>query len=99
MSNTTDWGSMIANIVMATTAVWAAFKANDWFKTKRLESAENFYKEVHNLINVTIQLSNTLRIQEEYLIVSMGCIRQYLNLKTSHCNGRLNRTLTKSSLN
>ncbi|OUZ80851.1 hypothetical protein CBL31_25765 [Shigella flexneri] len=37
MSNTTDWGSMIANIVMATTAVWAAFKANDWFKTKRLK--------------------------------------------------------------
>ncbi|TBL41432.1 hypothetical protein EYZ01_04690 [Hafnia alvei] len=49
MSNTTDWGSMIANIVMAGTALWAAFKANDWFKTKRLESAENFYKEVHNL--------------------------------------------------
>lgn len=51
MSDTTDWGSMVANIVMATTAVWAAFKANDWFKTKRLESAENFYKEVHNLHN------------------------------------------------
>lgn len=55
MSNTTDWGSMIANIVMATTAVWAAFKANDWFKTKRLESAENFYKEVHgNAANLLI---------------------------------------------
>lgn len=40
---------MLADITMATTAVWAAFKANDWFKTKRLESAENFYKEVHNL--------------------------------------------------
>lgn len=49
MSNMTDWGSMIADIAMAITAVWAAFKANDWFKTKRLESAENFYKEVHNL--------------------------------------------------
>lgn len=49
MNNITDWGSMLADITMATTAVWAAFKANDWFKTKRLESAENFYKEVHNL--------------------------------------------------
>lgn len=49
MSNITDWGSLLANIAMAGTAVWAAFKANDWFKTKRLESAENFYKEVHNL--------------------------------------------------
>ncbi|WP_097740181.1 hypothetical protein [Escherichia coli] len=49
MSNTTDILSTIADITMAGTAVWAAFKANDWFKTKRLESAENFYKEVHNL--------------------------------------------------
>ncbi|EOT1556091.1 hypothetical protein ACNJ0W_002595, partial [Escherichia coli] len=49
MSDTTDFFSMLADITMATTAVWAAFKANDWFKTKRLESAENFYKEVHNL--------------------------------------------------
>ncbi|MBE0023952.1 hypothetical protein [Citrobacter koseri] len=49
MSNTTDFFSMSADITMATTAVWAAFKANDWFKTKRLESAENFYKEVHIL--------------------------------------------------
>ncbi|MCN2331384.1 hypothetical protein MLZ50_09150 [Escherichia coli] len=49
MSDTTDFFSMIADITMAGTAVWAAFKANDWFKTKRLESAENFYKEVHNL--------------------------------------------------
>ncbi|HAX3033177.1 hypothetical protein [Escherichia albertii] len=51
MSKTTatDFFSMLADIIMAGTAVWAAFKANDWFKTKRLESAENFYKEVHNL--------------------------------------------------
>ncbi|EFO1270336.1 hypothetical protein DXV38_20475 [Escherichia albertii] len=51
MSKTTatDFFSMLADIIMAGTAVWAAFKANDWFKTKRLESAENFFIEVHNL--------------------------------------------------
>ncbi|EEQ3929132.1 TPA: hypothetical protein J1442_003563 [Escherichia coli] len=49
MSDTIDFFSMLADITMATTAVWAACKANDWFKTKRLESAENFYREVHNL--------------------------------------------------
>lgn len=49
MSNTTDWGSMIANIVMAGTAVWAAFKANDWLKNKGLDNAESFFREVHDL--------------------------------------------------
>ena len=32
MSNTTDILSTIADITMAGTAVWAAFKANDWLK-------------------------------------------------------------------
>ncbi|EHQ8021633.1 hypothetical protein KSM38_004829 [Salmonella enterica] len=49
MGDTTDFFSMLADITMAITAVWAAFKAKDWFKTKSLESAENFYREVHNL--------------------------------------------------
>ncbi|HDW2587689.1 TPA: hypothetical protein RLU67_003195 [Escherichia coli] len=62
MSNTTDWGSMIANIVMAGTAVWAAFKANDWLKNKGLDNAECFFREVHDLHK---RYSKILRYAEE----------------------------------
>lgn len=62
MSNATDWGSMIANIVMAGTAVWAAFKANDWLKNKGLDNAESFFREVHDLHK---RYSKILRYAEE----------------------------------
>ncbi|EFM5694618.1 hypothetical protein JNF21_000021 [Escherichia coli] len=62
MSDTIDFFSMLADITMATTAVWAAFKANDWLKNKGLDNAESFFREVHDLHK---RYSKILRYAEE----------------------------------
>ncbi|EIR9605472.1 hypothetical protein SMX35_004852, partial [Salmonella enterica subsp. enterica serovar Dublin] len=46
MSNTTDWINTISNVMIAGSAIYGAFKAKSYFKSKNDEEAYNDAKKL-----------------------------------------------------